>query len=108
MAGRRHSPDDLIGRSAYQLRIGLADRGGAKDAGQVIGVDAMSAAGHHEQRIAIAIEHEAVGDRTDLAAELFGRRDRGLGVGVQDSDGRLDTGGGDSGGHPGISFVHVS
>lgn len=74
----------------------------------MIGVDAMSAAGHHEQRLTIAIEHKAVGDRTDLAAELFGRRDRGPGVGVEDSDGRLDTGGGDGGRHPGISVVQVS
>ena len=108
VAGRRHSPDDLVGRGADQLRAGLADRGGAKDAGQVIGVDAMSAAGHHEQRLAVAVEHQAVGDRTDLAAELFGRRDGGLGVGVEDSDGRLDAGGGDGGRHPGISVVHVS
>jgi hypothetical protein len=35
-------------------------------------------------------------------------RDRGLGVGVEDSDAGLDTGGGDGGRHPGIPFVHVS
>jgi hypothetical protein len=47
----------------------LFDRGGAERAGQQLGVDAMSAAGHHEQRFAVALEHETVSDRTDLAAE---------------------------------------
>ncbi len=74
----------------------------------MIGVDAVSSAGHHEQRFAVALEHQAVGDRTDLAAKLMRRRDRGLGVSVEDSDAGLDAGGGDRGRHPGISFVHVS
>jgi hypothetical protein len=56
----------------------------------------------------MAFENEAVCDRTDVAAELFGGRDRGLGVGVEDSDAGLDTGGGDGRRHPGIPFVHVS
>jgi hypothetical protein len=98
----------LIGRVAHDLRAGLAHRDSAENTCQVIGVDAMSAAGHHEQRFAIALEHEAVGDRTDVATELLGGRDRGLGVGVENSDAGLDPGRGDGGRDPGISFVHVS
>ena len=74
----------------------------------MIGVDAVSATGHHEQRFAVAVEHQAVGDRADLAAKLVGGRDSGLRVGVQDLDVGLDTCGGHGVGYPGISFVHVS
>jgi hypothetical protein len=55
----------------------------------------MSSASHHEKRFSVAIEDQAVCDRTDLTAELAGGRDRCLGVGVEDLDVGLDTGGGD-------------
>ena len=80
----------------------------AEHAGQQLGVDAVRAAGHHQQRLAVAVEHQAVGDRADLAAELLGGRDSGLRVGVEDLDVGFDACGGHRGRHPGISFVHVS
>jgi hypothetical protein len=40
----------------------------------------MGAAGHHQQRLAVAVEHQAVRNRPDLAAKLLRGRDRGLRV----------------------------
>jgi hypothetical protein len=68
----------------------------------------VSAAGHYQQRFALAVEHQAVGDRTDLAAKLLRGSDRRFCVGAEDLDVGLDAGGGHGGGHPGIPFVHVS
>ena len=106
--GRRHTADDLVGGVSHQLRIGLADRRGCQHAGQQLGVDAVRAAGHHQQRLAVAVEHQAVGDRADLAPELGSGGNSGLGIGVEDSDVRFDACGGHRSRHPGISFVHVS
>ena len=85
MTGRRHTPDDLVGGASHQLWIGLADRRGAEHAGQQLGVDPVRAAGHHQQRLAVAVEHQAVGDRADLAPELGSGGNSGLGIGVEDS-----------------------
>ena len=74
----------------------------------MIGIDAVSTAGHYEQRFAIAVEHQAVRDRADLTAELGRGSDRGFRIDVQDLDVGLDACGGHRGRHPGISLVHVS
>ena len=86
VADRGDPADDLAGGLADEVRVGPFHLAGADEGGHPGGVDPVRAAGQHQQRRAVRAEHQAVGDRPDLAAELGGRGRRGRGWLGQFSD----------------------
>ena len=54
--------------------------------GDLGGVDAVGARRQNEHRRAVGVEEQAVGDRTDLAAQRLGRECRGVHRVGQDDD----------------------
>ena len=81
-AQRRRMPrggdaaDRLAGGLAHLLRRRTLDLAEAETRGERCGVDAVGAARHDEERLAVAEEDQAVGDRADLDPE--GRRPRAV------------------------------
>ena len=69
----RDATDGLAGRGAHELGGGAAHAFGADDRGDLPGVDPVRAGGHHEQRRAVGVEHQRVGDLPDLDAQRGGR-----------------------------------
>ena len=65
MTDRGHPADREAGRVTRLLRCGPAQLADAERAADEVEVDAVRAAGHDQQRLAVGHEHEAGRDRTD-------------------------------------------
>ena len=85
MPGRRDSADRLTGRLAHLLRRRALDPLASEPLGERRGVDAVRAARHDEERLAVRPEDQAVRDRAHLDAERGGRERRG-GRGIREHD----------------------
>src|SRR3954454_4269672 len=80
VSDRGHAADRLAGVPADELRRRAAERGDPEEGGDRGLVDAVGAAGEHQQRVATYVEHEAVGARSEGHPELG--RGRGGGPGA--------------------------
>ena len=74
---RGDAADRLAGVPADELRGGPGEGRDAEQGGHLRLLDPVGAAGEHEQRVAADVEHQAVGDRAHLDAELGGGRGGG-------------------------------
>jgi hypothetical protein len=97
----RGDPADLL-TGVLQNELGgrPADPAALQPAGQLLRVDPMGTAGQHQQRRVVDGEHEAVGDRPDLAPQHLGRRRRGRHRLGERAQLRLNAGGAQRGLHP--------
>ena len=73
MSGRGDSTDRLTRRRQDLLGRRPTDATAPEPCSERCRVDAVRTAGHHEQRLVVAPEHEAVGDRSDLDVERLRR-----------------------------------
>jgi hypothetical protein len=69
--------DHLPRPGADRPRVGPGNRDGPNQGSHPRGIHPVRPAGHHEERLSVRGEHQAVGDRTDLTAELRRRGRRG-------------------------------
>jgi hypothetical protein len=79
VANRRDAADALPSRGVDEVGVSAANLLSSDLSGDLGRIDAMRTAGEDEERLAIGAEHQAVGDRANLAAKLGGSGGRSRG-----------------------------